>query len=74
MLEAWERRRPVVLRSHLWSSEFEGLPVVRYRNSLDLGAAIESALVRPVPPWRELAERFGPRQALEGIEAAATAK
>jgi glycosyltransferase involved in cell wall biosynthesis len=72
ILEALERGRPVVVRAQLWSSDFEGLPVVPYRNSDDLGEALQRASARPVPPWDELEERFGPRQALEGIEAAAS--
>jgi glycosyltransferase involved in cell wall biosynthesis len=73
ILEALAHGRPVVVRAPLWSPDFEGLPVLPYEDPGDLAAAIERAAALPVPPWSELEGRFGPRQAVDGIVAAAQA-
>lgn len=73
ILEALAHGRPVVVRQPLWSPDFDGLPVVPYDDADGLARALAQAVTLPVPPWSEVQQRFGPAQALEGIEAAAQA-
>jgi glycosyltransferase involved in cell wall biosynthesis len=72
IIEALAHGVPVVVRQPLWSSDYEGLPVARYRDPADL-AEILRELPSPAASPAELARRFGPDQALAGLEAAAQA-
>lgn len=61
---------PVVVRDPLFSPDFEGLPVASYGTVAELGEALRAP--RPSPaPVQELMSRFGPDQAIAGIDAAA---
>jgi glycosyltransferase involved in cell wall biosynthesis len=61
---------PVVVRAPLFSPDFEGLPVASYATPAELGDALRAP--RPAPaPVQELIRRFGPDQAIAGIDAAA---
>jgi glycosyltransferase involved in cell wall biosynthesis len=70
IVEALAAGVPVLLREPLWSEAFDGLPVGAYRAGDDLPAALRSLPPEPAA-LEEVARRFGPDQALEGIENAA---
>jgi glycosyltransferase involved in cell wall biosynthesis len=70
IIEALAHGVPVVLREHLWSDDYEGLPVARYRDPDEL-ADVLLELPSPMVPAEELARRFGPDQVLEGLAASA---
>jgi glycosyltransferase involved in cell wall biosynthesis len=70
ILEALAHGRPCVVREPLWSADFEGLPVARYRTADELGLAL-SGLPGEEPSAQLLKSRFGPEQVLAGIDAAA---
>jgi len=70
ILEALAQGVPVVVRDPVFSDDFEGLPVARYLTAADLGAALRALPSTPAPVG-ELIQRFGPDQAVAGIEAAA---
>jgi glycosyltransferase involved in cell wall biosynthesis len=69
IMEALAHGRPVLIRAPLWSSAFSGLPVLTFRSSVDLSAALGDLPDGAVDP-DELLRRFGPMQLLEGIDAA----
>lgn len=72
IIEALAHGVPVIVRDSVFSDDFEGLPVSPYRTAADLGTALRE--LRSVPaPVDELINRFGPDQAIAGIEAAAQA-
>jgi glycosyltransferase involved in cell wall biosynthesis len=69
ILEALAAGLPVAVRSPLFDPEFEGLPVAAYSDSGELRRAISK---RPSPARTEdLRRRFGPEQAIAGLETAA---
>jgi glycosyltransferase involved in cell wall biosynthesis len=72
IIEALAHGVPVVVREPLWSDDYEGLPVTRYRDPGDL-ADILRAPPSPAEPPAELARRFGPDQVLAGLEASGAA-
>ncbi len=61
---------PVVVREPLFSPDFEGLPVSSYATAGELGAALRAPNPSPASV-AELIARFGPDQAIAGIDAAA---
>jgi glycosyltransferase involved in cell wall biosynthesis len=61
---------PVIVREHIYSADFEGLPVTPYRDAGDLGDALRRLPSEPAPV-QELIRRFGPEQAIDGLGAAA---
>ena len=65
-LEALARGVPVVLRAAVHSTDYEGLPVAVYRDSGDLGAALQT-MAREPAPLDEIARRFGAGEALAGL-------
>jgi glycosyltransferase involved in cell wall biosynthesis len=70
IVEAVAHGVAVVVREPAFSLDFDGLPIVLYRDAVDLGAALH-ALPSAQAPVDELTARFGPGQAVAGIEAAA---
>jgi glycosyltransferase involved in cell wall biosynthesis len=72
IIEALAHGVPVVVRQPLWSSDYEGLPVARYRDPADLAEVLVELPSPPAPP-PELVRRFGPDQLLAGLEASAQA-
>jgi glycosyltransferase involved in cell wall biosynthesis len=70
ILEALAHGLPCVVREPALSPEYAGLPVVGYRDPASLAAALRALPREPADP-AELARRFGPQQALAGIERAA---
>src|SRR5262249_31450793 len=70
IIEAVGAGLAVVVRRPMFSADYERLPVSAYDDAGNLGAALEA---RPREPadLKALAARFGPQQALAGIEAAA---
>jgi glycosyltransferase involved in cell wall biosynthesis len=72
ILEALAHGLPVVLREPVWSSDFEGLPVFRYRDPFDLGKALRE-LRSASATADELVRRFGPDQAVAALEQAVQA-
>jgi glycosyltransferase involved in cell wall biosynthesis len=70
IIEALAHGVPVVVREPLFSSDFEGLPVAAYETATGLAAVLGAP--RPAPaPVQELIARFGPQQAIAGVDAAA---
>lgn len=70
ILEALAHGCPCLVREPLWSRDFEGLPVLSYRTAEALAAAL-TALPTDQASADTLRLRFGPDQALAGIDAAA---
>jgi glycosyltransferase involved in cell wall biosynthesis len=70
ILEALALGRPVLVREPVWSPDFEGLPVVPYRDAGDLGERLAALPSGDADP-ELLRERFGPGQAIAAIDAAA---
>jgi glycosyltransferase involved in cell wall biosynthesis len=70
ILDALARDRPVIVREHVWSDDFEGLPVFPYRDASDLPGRLDSVAETHVN-LAELQGRFGPQQVLDAFEAAA---
>jgi len=70
ILEALANDMPVLVRSHVWSDDFDGLPVFPYRDAADLARLLEDGLPVVAVDHGELDRRFGPQQALDGIGAA----
>jgi glycosyltransferase involved in cell wall biosynthesis len=69
-LEALARGAGVVMREPIYSDDYRGLPVAVYRDASDLGTALASVPRTPAA-LDEVARRFGPDQALDGLLAAA---
>lgn len=70
IVEALAHGVPVVVRDSLQSPDYEGLPVASYRTREELGSALRGP--RPSPASvEELIRRFGPDQAIAGIDDAA---
>jgi len=58
----------VVVRTPIWSQDFDGLPVAQYVTAADLGEALR---LNPQPVLvTDLQRRFGPQQALDALMAA----
>ncbi len=70
IIEALAFGVPVVVRAPLYSPDFDGLPVTAYETATELAAAL-AARRRAAAPMGELISRFGPDQAIAGIDAAA---
>jgi glycosyltransferase involved in cell wall biosynthesis len=70
IIEALAYGVPVVVREPLYSPDFDGLPVTRYRSTEELATAL-AAPRSAAAPMGELISRFGPAQAIAGIDAAA---
>jgi glycosyltransferase involved in cell wall biosynthesis len=69
ILEALAYGRPVVVRDPLMSPDFDNLPIAAYHEPAGLVRALQ---IDRMPASAELlAGRFGPEQAIEGIERAA---
>jgi glycosyltransferase involved in cell wall biosynthesis len=71
ILEALAYGCPAIVREPVWSTDFNGLPVLPYRDGPVLAQRLRD-LDRSTRAPRELAERFGPMQVLEALEAART--
>jgi glycosyltransferase involved in cell wall biosynthesis len=70
IIEALAYGVPVVVREPLYSPDFEGLPVAAYGEVAELAEALRAP--RPAAaPMDVLIGRFGPEQAIAGIDAAA---
>ncbi|MEA2428758.1 MAG: hypothetical protein QOF37_2386 [Thermoleophilaceae bacterium] len=72
ILEALALGRPVLVREPVWSPDFEGLPVVPYRDAAGLGERLAALPPADADP-ELLRRRFGPAQAIAAIDAAAAA-
>lgn len=72
IIEALAHGVPVVVREPLWSDDYQGLPVARYRDPDNLADVLRQ-LPLPVAPPAELARRFGPDQVIAGLEISAQA-
>jgi glycosyltransferase involved in cell wall biosynthesis len=70
IIEGLAQAVPALVREHIYSPDFEGLPVVPYRDAMDLGEALRRLPLDPAPV-QELIRRFGPEQAIDGLDAAA---
>jgi glycosyltransferase involved in cell wall biosynthesis len=69
IIEGLAHALPILVREHIYSPDFEGLPVVPYRGTGDLAEALGRLPSDPAPV-QELIRRFGPEQAIEGLDAA----
>jgi glycosyltransferase involved in cell wall biosynthesis len=69
VLEALARGVDVIVRDAVFSDDYRGLPVTAYRDPPQLRAAL-AALPAVPAPLEEIARRFGPGQALDGLLAA----
>jgi glycosyltransferase involved in cell wall biosynthesis len=70
IIEALAHGVPVIVREPLYSSDFEGLPISSYGTPVELGKALRAR--RPSQASvEELIRRFGPAQAIAGIDTAA---
>lgn len=69
IIEALAAGVPVIVRSSLWSSAYEDLPMLAYDSSADLAAALEHLPPAPVEP-SAIAERFGPERFMTALETA----
>jgi glycosyltransferase involved in cell wall biosynthesis len=70
IIEALAYGVPVVVRDPLYSPDFDGLPVASYGTAAELAEALQSPHSKAAP-LEELIDRFGPAQAIAGIDAAA---
>jgi len=70
IIEALAHGVPVAVREPLHSRDFEGLPVASYGDAAELGKALRAPR-STAAPVQELIERFGPDQAIAGIDQAA---
>jgi glycosyltransferase involved in cell wall biosynthesis len=70
IIEALAYGVPVVVRDPLFSPDFAGLPVAAYGSAVELAEAVRAPRSSPAP-MDELIARFGPAQAITGIDAAA---
>jgi glycosyltransferase involved in cell wall biosynthesis len=70
ILDALSHDRPVIVREHVWSTDFAGLPVIPYRDASDLARLLATVPKLPVD-LEELPSRFGAQQVLDAFEAAA---
>ncbi len=67
ILEGLACGRPVLVRSHIWTRDYEGLPVLGYATAEELA----QRLAEPWPPpakVEELEARFGPTAVVEALE------
>ena len=71
VLEALAHGRAGVVRTPNRAPEYDGLPVADFDGAAELARAMAAVAGAPSAPADELARRFGPQQALEGILAAA---
>lgn len=69
IIEALAYGVPVVVRAPLYSPDFDELPVHPYDSAGELAEALRAP--SPAAPMGELIARFGPEQAIAGIDAAA---
>jgi glycosyltransferase involved in cell wall biosynthesis len=70
IIEALAYGVPAIVRDPLHSPDFDGLPVARYGSVDELAAALRAPR-SPAAPMGELIARFGPEQAIAGVDAAA---
>jgi glycosyltransferase involved in cell wall biosynthesis len=67
ILEGLAYGRPVLVRSHIWTRDYEGLPVARY----DTAQELAQRLGEPLPPpakVEDLEARFHPAAVVEALE------
>ena len=69
LIEALAAGVPVIVRSSVWSSAYEDLPVARYDSEAGLAAALDQLPGPPASP-RAIAKRFGPEQFMAALDAA----
>jgi glycosyltransferase involved in cell wall biosynthesis len=69
IIEALAAGVPVIVRSALWSSAFESLPILGYDSSHELAAALRG-LPRDPAPISAIALRFGPEQFMAALQSA----
>jgi glycosyltransferase involved in cell wall biosynthesis len=70
IVEALAHGVPVIVRDSVYSPDYEGLPVSSYRTGEELGDALRAPR-SPAASIEELIRRFGPEQAIAGVDAAA---
>ena len=70
IIEALAHGIPVVVRESVFSPDYQELPVGRYRTAAELGECLQGTLPAPAE-LDELVRRFGPEQAIAGIDSAA---
>lgn len=70
ILEGLAAGLALVVRRPIWSTDFEGLPVIPYDGAADLGGALERAARERPADLGVLARRFGPEQALGALDVA----
>ncbi len=68
IIEALAAGVPVIVRSPVWSSAYEGLPVLGYDSDAALAGALERLPGAPATPTA-IAERFGPEQFMAALMA-----
>ncbi len=73
IIEALAAGVPAIVRSPVWSPDFDGLPVLRFDDAAGLQARLEQLPLGPAPR-DEVRRRFGPEQLLDAIIAAAEAQ
>ena len=67
ILEGLACGRPVLVRSHIWTRDYEGLPVTGYRTAQELAQRL--AVPPPAPVGaEELSTRFDPAAVVEALE------
>ncbi len=69
IIEALGAGVPVIVRSALWSSAFESLPMLGYHSSNELAAALRRLPLDPAP-ISAIALRFGPEQFMAALQSA----
>lgn len=70
ILEGLARGLPVIVRTSIWSDDYEGLPVLAYTDATDLGERLAALPDQPAD-LDEVTRRFGPDRALDTVLAAA---
>jgi glycosyltransferase involved in cell wall biosynthesis len=70
IIEALAAGVPVIVRSTLWASAYEDLPMLAYDSSAGLAAALEQLPLAPAEP-AEITARFGPEGFMTALYAAA---
>jgi glycosyltransferase involved in cell wall biosynthesis len=67
ILEGLACGRPVLVRSHIWTHDYEGLPVERYSSGAELAQRLAEPAPAPVGA-EELSARFHPATVVETLE------
>jgi len=67
ILEGLACGRPVLVRSHIWTRDYQGLPVTGYGTARELAQLLAQPPAAPVGA-QELSARFHPRTVVETLE------